>query len=113
MKFIEQLTKSDLEKKSIQHVFNEKGVLTSDSEDKVFAKNLEIDIGKGEFQHQYLLRTYNNIPLDPMGPEARRDIWRRTELKQVSRQTFDYYIMYLRTKNSLYYTRAQRSFING
>jgi hypothetical protein len=113
MKFIEKLTKDDLSKDTVQHLFDSKGVIATEDNDKIFAKSLEIDLGKGEFQRQYLLRTYNNIPLDPMGPEARRDIWRRTELKQVSRQTFDFYIMYLRTKNSLYYTRAQRSFING
>jgi len=113
MKFIESYKEAINVKTSSQSLFNAKGEITEDTQDKVWAKSVEIDLGSNQFQKQYLIRTYNNIPLDPMGPEAGRDIWRRTELKPVSQQTFDYYILYLRSKNGLYMTRAQRSFING
>ena len=114
MKFIESyLDAAPANKLSTQHLFDDKGNNLTDEKEKVWAKSLSIDLGHDQFQHQYFIRTYNNIPLDPMGPESRRDIWRRTELKPVSQKTFDYYILYLRSKNGLYMTRAQRSFING
>lgn len=113
MKFIESHLEVQDSKTSTQHLFNVKGNIVSDDNEKIWAKTLVIDLGHNEFQHQYFIRTYNNIPLDPMGPESRRDIWIRTELKPVSQPTFDYYILYLKSKNGLYMTRANRSFING
>jgi hypothetical protein len=113
MKFIQSHLDVENNKTSTQNLFDDKGNPLNDEKDRVWAKNLVIDLGHNQHQHQYFIRTYNNIPLDPMGPEAGRDIWRRTELKSVSQKTFDYYMLYLRSKNGLYMTRAQRSFING
>jgi len=36
-----------------------------------------------------------------------------TKMRRVSKTTFDYYMIYLKTKNSIYLTRAQRSFLDG
>ena len=114
MKFIESYLDAAPDKKSSdQYSFDDKGNIVKNDEQKIWAKNVVIDLGQDQFQRQYFIRTYNNIPLDPMGPESRRDIWRRTELKSVSQKTFDYYILYLKSKNGLYLTRANRSFING
>jgi hypothetical protein len=113
MKFIEQLNKEDLNSNTVENLFDIKGYPLSDKDEKIFARALSIDIGKNKTQKQFFIRTYNNTPLDPLGPEARREIWIRTELKSVSQKTFDYYIKYLQTKNSLYMTRTQRSYING
>jgi hypothetical protein len=35
------------------------------------------------------------------------------ELREVNQSVFDMYLMYLNTKNSLYFTKANRSLING
>lgn len=114
MKFIESyLDATPANKSSSQLLLDDKGNVVKDDKQRVWAKNVVIDLGQDQFQHQFFIRTYNNIPLDPMGPEAGRDIWRRTELKSVSQKTFDYYVLYLKSKNGLYMTRAQRSFING
>jgi hypothetical protein len=97
---------------TVEELFDINGLATQ-KDDKVFAKMVNIDLGNNKKQIRYFIRTYNNIPLDPLGPEGKRDIWSRTELKIVSEKTFKYYLVYLRTKNSLYMTRTQRSFING
>jgi hypothetical protein len=114
MKFIDSYSKENIKSNESSQIFyGSKGDVLDDKDGKVFAEMLVIDLGKNNIQTQYLIRTYNNLPFDPMGPEARRDIWRRTTLKKVSEDTFTFYLTYLQTKNSLYMTRTQRSYING
>lgn len=111
MKFIDNATET-ISKNSSEFIYNQAGTLEPETS-KVFAKALFIDLGEDKTQKKFFIRTFNNIPFDPNGPEARRDIWGRTELKSVSQATFDLYLRYLNTKNSLYMTRTQRSYING
>lgn len=114
MKFIDAFSSESLKSNSsLESLYDNRGNLLSNTEDKVFAKMLIIDLGNSDTQKQFFVRTYNNTPLDPLGPESRRDIWRRTELKKVSQATFDAYLSYLQTRNRLHMTKAQRSYING
>jgi hypothetical protein len=114
MKFIDAFSNENLKsKQSSESLYDERGNLLGALETKVFAKMLIIDLGDNETQRQFFVRTYNNTPLDPLGPESRRDIWRRTELKKVNQSTFEAYLSYLQTRNRLHMTKAQRSFING
>jgi len=43
---------------------------------------------------------------------SHRENYLRMSYTGVSKETFDYYMMYLKTRNALYMTRSQRSFIN-
>jgi len=114
MKFIDTFSQANLKSKtSLESLYDERGNLLSQLDGKIFAKMLIIDLGNNDTQRQFFVRTYNNTPLDPLGPEARRDIWRRTELKKVNQATFDSYLSYLQTRNRLHMTKAQRSYING
>lgn len=114
MKFINTFSDENLKsKKAIESIYDERGNLVTNLQQKSFAKMLMIDLGNNEIQKQFFVRTYNNTPLDPIGPESRRDIWRRTELKKVNQATFDSYLSYLQTRNRLHMTKAQRSYING
>jgi|688.fasta_scaffold232561_4 hypothetical protein len=114
MKFIDAFSNENLKSKhSLESLYDERGNLLDTSESKIFAKMLIIDLGDNETQKQFFVRTYNNTPLDPIGPDSRRDIWRRTELKKVNQSTFDAYLSYLQTRNRLHMTKAQRSYING
>ena len=61
----------------------------------------------------YFLRTYNSVLYDPLVTTGRREEYEETQVKLVSKETFDFYMMYLKTNNSLYFTRAQRGFINN
>ena len=79
-----------------------------ENNDKVFAEI--VDGGK---QKVYYVLTYNNLLYDPLGPDSNRESRLDTVLKKTNKQTFDYYMHYLKDKNRMYITRAQRSFING
>lgn len=113
MKFVDKYSQDDLSAKTvIQSSYDAHGTIDNET-DKVFAKFVNIDLNHGKHQKQFFIRTYNNLPFDPIGPEASRDIWRRTELKQVNESAFNFYLTYLQTRNSIYMTRTQRSYING
>jgi hypothetical protein len=114
MKFVNSYSKENIKGlDSEESIYDITGNIAQSNEEKVFAKMVTINLGKKDFQRQFFVRAYNNLPFDPMGPDARRDIWRRTELKKVNESTFNFYLTYLQTKNSIYMTRTQRSFING
>jgi hypothetical protein len=114
MKFVNSYSKENIKAlDSEESIYDIAGNITRNSEEKIFAKMVTINLGKKDFQRQFFVRTYNNLPFDPMGSDARRDIWKRTELKKVNENTFNFYLTYLQTKNSIYMTRTQRSFING
>lgn len=60
----------------------------------------------------YYIRIYQSTPFDPMGPYGRRERNLDTQMKRVSKNTFDLYVTYLKTNNSIYLTKAQRGFLN-
>jgi signal peptidase I len=111
MKFVEQFKKEDFVKPSETSMVDRTGQDIQD-EKKAFAKSVVIDLGDTN-QIKYFVRTHNNVPYDPNGPYSHRETYLRTELKNVSKETFESYVTYLKTRNKLYMTKAQRSFING
>lgn len=113
MKFVESFSKEDFVLKSQEELFNKMGEPVSGEKDKVFAKFNKIELGNGDVQKKYAILTYNNIPYDPTGIDSHRESTLNTKLKNVSQTTFDNYVLYLKTKNPIYMTKAQRSFING
>jgi hypothetical protein len=106
MKFIE---KGDQIAKEVSEIFFDKrGEDVLSPRETAFAKTLSKSGGKPI----YFILTYENNPLDPWGmyKNKSRDI--KAGLKQVTKSTFDFYMLFLKTRNSLYLTRANRSFIN-
>lgn len=87
--------------------FDKVGQETSNLKEKNFAK-VVVDKGRAS----YYIRTYQNMPYDPLGAYSRREIFEDTKMDRVSKNTFDFYLMYLKSNNSIYMTRAQRGFIN-
>lgn len=85
-------------------------VLEDDEKHKLqhYAKIVQTRDGK----ESYFIRTYQSSPFDPMGPYGRRERNLDTAIKKVSRNTFDLYVTYLKTNNSIYLTKAQRGFLN-
>lgn len=67
----------------------------------------------GRVSRTFYLNTINGLIYDPLGTDSNKKKNMNCLLKSVSQQTFDYYMMYLETNNSLYLTRSQRSMING
>ena len=115
MKFINSSDSvENIDKKEIHEVLlNKLGRPINNESERVFAKTVTTDIGEGRVQMKYAILTFNNQPYDPYGADSHRESNLRLEYKPVSQQTHNYYTSYLKTKNSLYMTRAQRSFING
>lgn len=87
--------------------FDKVGQETNNLKEKNFAK-VVVDKGRAS----YYIRTYQNMPYDPLGAYSRREIFEDTKMDRVSKNTFDFYLMYLKSNNSIYMTRAQRGFIN-
>jgi len=105
MKYIKDL---HIEKSNkIEIVFNKDGQISTDTNEKKYAKV----IGKNNAD-TYYIRTHLNVPYDPLGPYGHRENYVETKLKKVSKNTFDFYMMYLKTNNSLYLTKASRGFLN-
>lgn len=87
--------------------FNKKGSHVLNTKEKVFAK-----IVSSDSSDNYLIATYKNEIYDPIGLNSNRERYLETKLKTVSKDTFDFYLIYLQTNNSIYLTRANRRFIN-
>jgi len=92
-------------------LFDKTGSIVIGKKEKSYARILST-VSSEEASNKYYLKSYENIPYDPWGMHAHRESYLDMKFKSVSKNTFDYYMMYLKTKNSLYMTRCQRSFIN-
>ena len=112
-KFIDHFDHQDFKPTVTTEKFDKYGDPISDSDVKSFAEIINVDIGKGQNQRKYAIMTFNNVPYDPIGIDSHRESKLRLELKATSKETFEYYLLYLRSRNGLYFTRSQRSFING
>jgi hypothetical protein len=112
MKFVTSQN-DKINKPAKESLFNIKGEETDGVKEKVFSKSMSVDLGDNKIQSRFFIRTFNNIPLDPFGPEAGRDIWNRTAFRQVSKNTFEAYNNYLLTKNKIFWTKTNRGYING
>ena len=108
MKYVEGTLPTD--EKSV-FLFGKNGnILEEDEKHKLphYAKIVQNTSGK----ETCYIRIYQSTPFDPMGPYGRRERNLDTQIKRVSRNTFDYYMTYLKTNNSIYLTKAQRGFLN-
>ena len=93
-------------------MYDQKGNVT-DVEPLAVAHVLNQSFTDGRESRTYYLNTINGLIYDPLGTDSNKKKNMNCLLKAVSQQTFDYYMMYLKSNNSLYLTRSQRSMING
>jgi hypothetical protein len=112
MKFVDN--SDDLEaaeKKNIDlQQFNKQGMLIiEDDKQKVFAEQKIVHIDDKTIQTSCSVLIFRNRVYDPYGVDSNREKTLKLQLKKVNQETFDYYIKYLQTRNSLYMTLAQRS----
>jgi len=112
MKFVESYSKKDFMPEIVEESFDKDGNTLTNQKDKIYARYIETKLANGTAQTKYLIATFNNVPYDPKGIDSHREANLDIKLKSVSKQSFDYYMLYLKTKNTLYMTRAQRSYIN-
>jgi len=102
-----------IDSQSVDKIFFDKTGTPLDAEglQKVvhYAKAIDnVDLGRST----YYICTYLGTPLDPTGPYGRRERTLDTKMKRVSKNTFDLYMTYLKTNNSIYLTKAQRGMLN-
>jgi hypothetical protein len=111
MKYIDD--SNDVVKPQVDEVnINKLGVTTENKNDRTFAKIYNTTTPNGEVLTKYYVLTFNNVPYDPYGIDSHREKNLNTKLRSTSKQVFDDYIVYLKTKNRLYMTRTQRNFIH-
>lgn len=112
MKFIDSHDQK-ITKDSKEIIFDIRGKEIEDNNDKIFSKFLTINLDDNKKQEKFFIRIFGGVPLDPFGPEAGREIWNRTSMRQVSKTTFENYNNYLSTRNRIFLTKANRSYIDG
>jgi hypothetical protein len=104
----------NIDKKETHEVkINKIGRPFNNDTELAFAKMFTTSVGNGSTQIKHTILTYNNQPYDPYGTDSHRESRLNLVPKTVNSETYNYYVSYLKTKNSLYMTRTQRSFING
>ena len=91
--------------------FDRTGNRILNEKEKSFAK-VTRTTNRSQSSEKYSIRVHDSVPYDPWGMFGHRDQYLATKMKTVSRETFDFYMLFLKTRNSLYMTKAQRSFIN-
>ena len=112
MKYVDEPDSMDNKNSNVSEtLFDKMGAIVISKKEKSYTKIISTTTN-GETSSRYYLKSYENIPYDPFGMHAHRESYLDMKFKSVSKNTFDYYMMYLKTKNSLYMTRCQRSFIN-
>tara|TARA_R100000951_G_scaffold105819_1_gene99884 strand:+ start:234 stop:575 length:342 start_codon:yes stop_codon:yes gene_type:complete len=112
MKYVERITQSDTKEITLFGRTGEE--LSKDSAHNKrshFAKVVKNNSVKAG-SVTYYVKIYQSTPFDPMGPYGRRERNLDTEMRRVSKNTFDFYMTYLKTNNSIYLTKAQRGFLN-
>ncbi|MAZ56612.1 hypothetical protein CL653_02375 [bacterium] len=85
------------------------GTETKESDPMAYLKK---SVSPNRREESYYVKTHNSLILDPWGVYAGRETSINTSFKKVSEDTYNYFAKYLKTKNSIHLTRAQRGFIN-
>jgi len=109
MKYIEEITHDEEIPINVEHDLNKDGETVKNVKEMVFGKIVTVE---GKTEKKYFVLTYDNQIYDPLGASSTREDFIETKLKMVSKDTFDYYSIYLKTKNSIYLTKANRRFLN-
>lgn len=96
---------------------------TPQTEETLYGRTGQINTGKNEKVYAkvvsnhgvpaYYIKTYNNELFDPLGTYAKREYVLETKFRRVDKNTFDFYMVYLATNKSIYFTKAQRGASNS
>jgi hypothetical protein len=111
MKYIDSYKKEDFSSVKAEDKYGRSGSFLVEDKDKIFAKCVYIN--EDGIKYKYYVLTYHNTIYDPFGPDSHRERTLDTILKNTSKETFESYISYLKTRNRLYLTRANRSYIDA
>lgn len=112
MRYVDSADKSQINT-NCEKISYDKFGNNTEAEGRVFAQVVKSNKLDGSCTKKYYVLTLNNSIYDPRGVDSSREKSLNLILKPTNQSTFDFYIMYLQTKNSLYMTHAQRGYING
>ena len=104
-KFVNKETKTE-------NLFGRHGEPVLNKRETPMSKVVVDKFNKAEVKQSYYAQTFQGGLYDPNGMYSHRESAIELKMSRVSKNTFDFYMLYLNTKNSLYLTRAQRSFLN-
>ena len=107
MKYLDPNTDKMMNQKIVTSNFDRAGNPPIGSKEMVYAQTKEYSASIG-----FYIATYDGAPFNPSGMFSDREKYIDIKMKKVSKETFDFYMLFLKTNNSLYLTRAQRSFLN-
>lgn len=114
MKYIEHPSDNEVLVEKTELLFNKQGKQVAEEENqKIYAKHLKLKFLDGSIQQKFFTLCNKHELYDPSGMDSHREKTLELALKDVNQKVFDMYLMYLTTKNSLYFTKANRSLING
>lgn len=111
MKYVDDADKAKEDIHIKETLFDRVGGVIIHAKEKSFAK-VVCTTSRDRRSETYHIKVHEGVPYDPWGMHSHRENYLEARLKKVAKETFDYYMMFLKTRNLLYMTRAQRSFIN-
>ena len=104
-KFVNKETKTE-------KLFGRHGEAVLNKKETPMSKKIVDTFGNKEVKESFYAQTFQGGLYDPNGMYSHRESSIEVKMSRVTKNTFDFYMLYLKTKNSLYLTRAQRSFLN-
>jgi|9_EtaG_2_1085328.scaffolds.fasta_scaffold56782_2 hypothetical protein len=112
MKYVETYNQKSETPESESAEYNKLGDIVESEKETVYAKCQQVFL-RDATQNQFYVLVANGNLLDPRGTDSHRINTLKKELRKTNKQTFDYYLKYLQSKNTLFLRRAERSYING
>lgn len=113
MKYIDDKEKLASAVAVVESTFYDKAGKETKIDERSVCKTVKTTGVNERAETKYYVNTLNGILYDPYGVDSNKKTSMMFKAKEVNSKTFEYYLMYLRNRNNLYMTRAQRSFINA
>jgi hypothetical protein len=112
-KYLDPNTDKFINKDSkFETLFGRHGEPVLNKKETAMSKTVSDKFGEEDPRESHYVQTFQGGLYDPNGMYSHRESSIELKMSRVTKNTFDFYMLYLKTKNSLYLTRAQRSFLN-
>ena len=99
MKYVDNTDEAKEDIHFKETLFDRTGGVVINEKEKSFAKIVTTTRRDGRSDSHYV-RVHKGVPYDPWGMHSHREDYLEATLKKVSKDTFDYYMMFLKTKKS-------------
>lgn len=104
---------NDIVLETIEKNFNHRAdEFQPSNESSVFGRHRKTKYVEGKEKNTFFVLCNGNELYNPLGIDSHRKS-DSMKLKQVNQKVFDMYMLYLKTKNGAYFTKANRRMIDG